>query len=194
LFLHEAKYTWPIQPRIGGFTGCLHDTYYATTYTDAFDQRDYTFAFVLNDTRRTEETHRLLAAIESVERNFEQNPPANKAAATAMLASLPASCRRKIFAIRCDDNVTRVAERKHKSISRLTNRMGYMLLMTDAQESLTASSMLGRYRERDGVEKLFDNLKNALDFNRLRVHGEQTAEGKIFLGLLALMLHALFQL
>ena len=36
-------------------------------------------------------------------------------------------------------------------------------------------------------------LKNALDFGRLRVHGEQTAEGKLFLGLLALMLHALLQ-
>lgn len=169
------------------------DTYFATVYEGDFDGRAYTFAFVLNETRRTDEQHRLPAAMERVERAFEQDPPKNKAAAAAKLASLPAGCRNKVFALRRDEGGAWTLDRRHKAVSRLANRMGYMLLMTDAQGTHTAADMLAHYRERDGVEKLFDNLKNALDFHRLRVHDEQTVEGKLFLGLIALMLHAVLQ-
>ena len=169
------------------------DTYYATVYENTFDGREYTFSFILNDTRRTRETHRLFSALERVERAFEQTPPKNKAAAGALLASLPAGCRGRVFSLKRRDDGTWTPERRNKAISRLTNRMGYVLLMTDAAPPQTAAGMLEHYRDRDGVEKLIDNLKNALDFGRLRVHGEQTAEGKLFLGLLALMLHALLQ-
>ncbi len=169
------------------------DTYFATVYEGDFDARAYTFAFVLNDTRRTDEQHRLFAAMERVERAFEQDPPGNRAAAAAKLAGIPARFRHKVFNLRRSEGGSWTLERRHKAISRLTNRMGHMLLMTDAEGPHTAAGMLGNYRERDGVEKLIDNLKNALDFHRLRVHGEQAVEGKLFLGLVALMLHAVLQ-
>ena len=187
-----ARYAKTVHKTQNAFT-LGDDTYYATVYKNAFDGRDYTFSFILNETRRTHEKHRLLAAMERVERTFEQSPPKNKAAALAILGSLPAGSRSKVFSLKHLDDGTWTPERRHKAVSRLTNRMGYVLLMTDDGQPHTAAGMLEHYRDRDGVEKLIDNLKNALDFGRLRVHGEQTAEGKLFLGLLALMLHALLQ-
>jgi transposase len=169
------------------------DTYYATLYKALFDGREYSFAFILNETRRTREMHRLFASIERVEHSFEQTPPKNKAAANRLLANLPAICRGKVFSLKRLDDGTWTTQRKNKAISRITNRMGYILLMTDIATPQTAADMLEHYRDRDSVEKLIDNFKNSLDFNRLRVHGEHTAEGKLFVGLLALMLHALLQ-
>ena len=40
------------------------------------------------------------------------------------------------------------------------------------------------------IEKSFDNLKNELDMKRLRSHSTQTAEGKIFVSFLALIVQA----
>ena len=187
-----AKHAKTVRKTQNAFTHG-EDTYYATVYKNTFDGRDYTCSFILNETRRTHETHRLLASLERVERAFELTPPKNKGAASAILGSLPASYRHKVFSLKLLDDGTWSPERKHKAISRMTNRMGYVLLLTDAARPHTASGMLEHYRDRDGVEKLIDNLKNALDFGRLRVHGEETAEGKLFLGLIALMLHALLQ-
>ena len=52
----------------------------------------------------------------------------------------------------------------------------------DSVEALTV------YREKDSVEKSFDDLKNQLDMKRLRVHSEQAMNGRIFLQFLSLIL------
>ena len=46
------------------------------------------------------------------------------------------------------------------------------------------------YRRRDVVEKSFDDLKNELDMKRMRSHSSQTAEGKIFVSFLALIVRS----
>ncbi|MBN2858687.1 MAG: transposase [Sphaerochaetaceae bacterium] len=44
------------------------------------------------------------------------------------------------------------------------------------------------YRERNGIEQLFDDLKNALDCQRLRVHSSSAMQGRLFLQFIALTL------
>ena len=169
------------------------DTFYAATYEDAFDGRPHAFAFILNETRRDSEAHRLFAAMERIERGFAAAPPKTKTAALALLAPLAPRLRGKVLALKQLADGAWAPERKQKAIARQINSMGFMLLMASAGGPQTAAEMLARYRDRDTVEKLIDNLKNALDLDRLRVHGEETAEGKLFLGLLALMLHSVLQ-
>ena len=43
---------------------------------------------------------------------------------------------------------------------------------------------------KDVVEKSFDNLKNDLDLNRLRIHSDKALEGRIFIGFIALILQS----
>ncbi len=44
------------------------------------------------------------------------------------------------------------------------------------------------YRNKDVVEKSFDNLKNDLDLHRLRIHSDAAMEGRIFIGFISLIL------
>lgn len=169
------------------------DTYYAIHYNGTYDGRTYGFTLILNESRQLRETHRLIATLERIEQAFAEHPPKSQAAAVALLAPLPASWRKSVLAIRRGPDGTWGVKRKNKGISDITRRMGYVLLMSDADDGLSPRETLEQYRTRDGIEKLLDNLKNALGFDRLRVHTEQTVEGKLFVGLIALMLHAALQ-
>lgn len=44
------------------------------------------------------------------------------------------------------------------------------------------------YRTKDVVEKSFDNIKNELDLERLRIHSDKAMEGRIFIGFIALII------
>ena len=44
------------------------------------------------------------------------------------------------------------------------------------------------YREKDAVEKCFDDLKNELDMNRLRVHSACRMQSRMFIQFIALIL------
>lgn len=65
------------------------------------------------------------------------------------------------------------------------NSAGYLVLLSndikDSTEALTV------YRNKDVVEKAFDNLKNTLDLKRLRVHLEENMKGRLFIQFLALI-------
>ena len=44
------------------------------------------------------------------------------------------------------------------------------------------------YRQKDAIEKGFDDLKNDLDMKRLRIHSNTTMEGRIFIQFVSLVL------
>ena len=44
------------------------------------------------------------------------------------------------------------------------------------------------YRDKDAVEKCFDDLKNSLDMKRLRMHQSSTVDGRLFIQFIALIL------
>ena len=44
------------------------------------------------------------------------------------------------------------------------------------------------YRDKDAVEKCFDDLKNTLDMKRLRMHSSSTVDGRLFVQFIALVL------
>ncbi len=79
--------------------------------------------------------------------------------------------------------------RKPKALSRLVNRMGYTLMLSN-EETLGRDEVLLVYRRRDAVEKLFDIMKNELQENRLRAHSRTAVEGRLFLCYLALILYS----
>lgn len=59
------------------------------------------------------------------------------------------------------------------------------ILTTKFKDPLVA---LDIYREKDVVEKCFDDLKNDLDLNRLRVHQSSRMNGRLFIQFIALIL------
>ncbi len=67
-----------------------------------------------------------------------------------------------------------------------------MLPLTENQTN-SGQEALENYRSRDSTEKLFDNLKNVLELNRLCRHSAEAVEGKLFVALAAMMLHSTLQ-
>lgn len=66
------------------------------------------------------------------------------------------------------------------------NFTGWFVLMSnDVKDKVKALEV---YRQKDAVEKNFDDLKNDLDMKRLRIHSNAAMDGRIFLQFLALIL------
>ncbi len=63
---------------------------------------------------------------------------------------------------------------------------GYWCIYTNAEKD--AKAALACYRERNSIEVLFDDLKNQLDCERLRVHSSTAMYGRLFIQFIALIL------
>jgi transposase len=68
-------------------------------------------------------------------------------------------------------------------------RAGFFVLLS-SKPDLSSSEVLKIYRDRDVIEKSFEQFKNRLDFRRMRTHWNKTTEGKMFVGFLALILRS----
>jgi transposase len=52
------------------------------------------------------------------------------------------------------------------------------------------AKIIETYRNKDVVEKSFDNLKNELDLSRLRIHSDSAMDGRIFVAFISLILQS----
>lgn len=79
--------------------------------------------------------------------------------------------------------------RDHEAIDVGLRSCGFFLIAeTDFKK--TTAEILEIYRRRDTIEKSFDDLKNELDMKRMRTHSSETAQGKIFVSFLSLIVRA----
>lgn len=66
--------------------------------------------------------------------------------------------------------------------------MGMFVLLTNTD--ISGEEALRLYREKDGVEKCFDSLKNNLSLKRPRVHSQEGLEGLLFIEFIALIVYS----
>ena len=78
--------------------------------------------------------------------------------------------------------------RDNTAIDKTLARMGIFVLLTNTE--LDGEEVLRLYREKDGVEKCFDSLKNNLSLKRLRIHSQEALEGLLFIEFIALILYS----
>lgn len=67
----------------------------------------------------------------------------------------------------------------------IDGQSGYWVLYTNAEKDPSAA--LFAYRQRNDIELLFDDMKNIIDCNRLRVHTEQVMQGRLFINFITLV-------
>jgi transposase len=80
-------------------------------------------------------------------------------------------------------------KRKVKAISRLINRMGKTIILTN-DRNLGREDLLSLYRRKDALEKMFDVIKNELECGRLKVSSREAMEGRLFLTYLSLIIYS----
>ena len=79
--------------------------------------------------------------------------------------------------------------RNNKAIDEQLELCGYFLIAeTDFKK--TTAEILEIYRNRDVVEKSFDSLKNELDMKRLHTRTSETAQGKLFVSFISLIVRS----
>lgn len=83
-------------------------------------------------------------------------------------------------------------ERNTEAINESIATFGYFLILT-TDFKLTSNEVLEIYRRKDVVEKCFDNLKNAIDMKRLRTHSTESADGKMFIAFVSLILRSILE-
>lgn len=64
---------------------------------------------------------------------------------------------------------------------------GYLCIVTD-NLNLTSEQVIDIYRDKDGIEKVFDDIKNVQDCKRLNVQSRSVMEGKMFVIFIASIL------
>jgi transposase len=77
--------------------------------------------------------------------------------------------------------------RDNEKVNSLMKLKGYFLLFSTDAES-TNDELLFYYRSKDIAEKLFEQIKDYMDGDRIKTHTEKTTEGKIFVTFLATIL------
>jgi len=82
-----------------------------------------------------------------------------------------------------------ILERNNAAISDNIVKFGKMILATN-NNNLDHESMIALYRQRDGIEKAFDVMKNDLHEYRLRTSTNKTTSGKIFITFLSVILYS----
>jgi len=97
------------------------------------------------------------------------------------------SCKWKsLITVRRTSNRTCIFDPNSEAINQSYAKLGYFMLLTT--EMMTATEALGLYRAKDGVERVFNNVKNDLGFDRAEVKTDATLEGKVFVVMVAGML------
>jgi transposase len=85
------------------------------------------------------------------------------------------------------DNIS--FEPDNERINERLSRAGFFVLLTN-DTSVDSGEVLKIYRMRDVIEKNFNQLKNEIDFKRLRTHVNKTMDGKVFVGFIALIIRS----
>lgn len=87
------------------------------------------------------------------------------------------------------DGKTIHLRRRVNAISQAVNRFGKTILLSATKRSW--EEVLSLYRERDEVEKKFDDLKNELEVMPLRIQKVETLKGLLFIFFVSLVLRAI---
>ena len=97
------------------------------------------------------------------------------------------TCRQKsLITVRKTGNSTCVFEMDCKAVDEARGKLGYFMILST--EDLSAGQVLDIYRAKDGVERVFNNAKNDIGFDRPAVKTDATLEGKVFIIMLAGMI------
>jgi transposase len=73
-----------------------------------------------------------------------------------------------------------------EAVAQYINRYsGFQVLLANSIKDPVETLQI--YRDKDVVEKCFDDLKNQLDMKRLRMHTSQTVDGRLFVQFVALI-------
>ena len=147
--------------------------------------RDLTAFVIVSEKRMADEKRTLFSRLQDIEASLNSRKwhPGMKAVLNDV-----AKRHAPFLTVRNVDGVVRL-ERRRNAIAQAENRCGKMLLMTS--KDMSWNEALTRYRLRDEAERDFDQLKNELGAEPLRVSSPASLRGHLFVLFVSLVLRSL---
>jgi transposase len=147
--------------------------------------KDYHAHVYFSEGRKSDETDRLVGFLLTVEELVAQKSWKSSSSLIRFLENNAPDWQKYFLVQQAETGPTAI--RKEKEIAAATAKHGFFVLLTNTD--LSAKQVLTYYRNKDGVEKLFNSLKHGIDQNRLRVHSQESAEGILFIDFISLILY-----
>ena len=141
----------------------------------------------LDEKRRVEERERFLSKVLELEKKVEEPGLCENIEELQGFLSDTVKGWNKIFEIIQRDGRYMI-KRKEKAFEAQLEKMGTMILLSNKR--FDGKEVLRLYRRKDVIEKFFDNMKHDLERKRLRIHTQETFEGRLFLDFLALIIYS----
>jgi transposase len=88
----------------------------------------------------------------------------------------------------CYDASKKTVVRNEAKINEYLSKSGFFIIISNKKD-LEKQDVLSFYRNKDKVEKIFDNTKNELNTNRLHSHSKTATDGRLFVKFIATILY-----
>jgi len=151
-------------------------------------EKRYSCYVYLNEKLRAEERERFLSRVLDIEQKLKEPAFGTRQDIETFLSETLRGWK-TIFQITEHDGKP-IVKRSEKGIADRLQRMGTTILLSNHRTAMAGEELLELYRRKDGVEKFFDAVKHELERKRLRIHTQETFEGRLFLDFVALILYA----
>lgn len=151
------------------------NVYYAKTHMDKLKDRRVYYHVYYDEQRHTDEKKHLMQTVIRLENQLMDGT-----------VKMTDPTVKHYFSFQKNKEGTYNIHRKNDVIDSEKEMAGYFVILTNHYTD--PQGVLEIYRNKDIVEKSFDNLKNDLDLHRLRIHSDAAMEGRIFIGFISLIL------
>jgi transposase len=160
--------------------------YYCISKPLTIDERQYTAHIYLDERKQIDQRELFLRKLMEIEELVAAHRFASREQLLGFLGDQFSSLS-SYFTIRKKGSYF-VLARNTRKIDAFVGRMGMFVLITST--ALSSTQIIAWYRQKDGVEKCFDALKNDLFLKRFRIHSRATMEGLLFIEFVAMILRA----
>jgi len=138
-----------------------------------------------NEKAEVDMRHLFFSKLLAYESKIKTNKPEDEEAFETYLNQEVPDSYKKYFQFEAAE---KTVVRNETKINEYLLKSGFYILVTN-REKLQKEEVLSFYRDKDGVEKIFDTTKNELDTNRLRSHSKTAAEGRLFVKFIATIIY-----
>lgn len=160
--------------------------YYCIRDVVLIGDTEYNAHLFYNEKRSSDEHDRFITLLLSIEEEVAEKTWKSASGLMRFLDDGRPGWRHSFQIVEGDNGYT--VERKRKAIEETVWYQGLFILLTNT--ALSSEQALEYYRRKDGVEKVFDDMKHGIDMKRLRVHSRQSVEGLLFIEFLSLILYS----
>jgi len=146
---------------------------------------NFTAHIFFNEKTEVDQRHLFYSKLMAYEAKINQNKFENQKAYETYVNEEISENYKTYF---CYDTSKKTVVRNEAKINEYLSKLGFFIIIS-GKTNIPKEDVLSFYRNKDKIEKIFDNTKNELNTNRLHSHSKSTTEGRLFVKFIATILY-----